>query len=169
MSLACGCPETYPDWDGRDIDLGTHPAHILPMPTLLHMPLAYSLYVQRQRAEIDTLELIESWPHVVFTQTGFLGGRIIALLESAQSPSRFVTCLPAEFRVRARLHDGGIGTVRNTVRKVQSELLDGAYMPKDLLLAYLTCERCRDSRGGDKILVLRRFEASRRLGKRTPR
>jgi hypothetical protein len=169
MSLECGCPETYPDWDGRDVDLGAHPAHILPMPALFHMPLAYSLYVQRQRAEIEGLDLTESWPRVVFAQTGFFGGRIVALLESAQSPSRFVTCLPADFRVRAALHAGGIGTVRNTVRKIQSELLDSARMPKDLLLAHLTCERCQERRGGDKILVLRRFEASKRLGRRNAR
>ncbi len=167
MILECGCPEAFPAWDAVDIDLGAHPAHILPMPTLFHMPLAYSLYAQRQRAEITALNLEEDWPGVVFAQTGFLRGRVVALLKSAQSPSRFVTCLPAEFKARVRLHAGGIGTVRHTVRKIQSELLDVGRMPKELLLAHLTCERCQEKRGGDKILVLRRYTDSSRLRKRT--
>lgn len=169
MSLACGCPDSFPEWDNRDIDLGAHPSHILPMPTLFHMPLSYGLYVQRQRAEIEELELVESWPRVVFSETGFLGGRIIALLESALSPSRHVQCLPAEFQVRAKLHHGGIGTVRNTIRQLQSELLDNGRMPKQLLMSHLTCDLCRSKRGGDKILVIRRFETSKRLRARSSR
>ncbi len=167
MSLDCGCPEAFPDWDGRDLDLGGHPVHVMPMPTLFHMPLAYSLYAQRQRADLTNLELVESWPKLVFAETGFVRGRLITLLKSAESPSRHVGCLPANFQVRARLHGGGIGTVRHTIRQLQSELLDTGRMPKQLLMAHLTCEHCQAQRGGDKTLVLRRFESSARLGHRT--
>jgi hypothetical protein len=163
MRLPCGCPDAVPDWNDRDVDLSHHAAHILPVPTLLHMPLSHGLYVQRQRHDIEQLELRETWPGLVLLQTGFFGGRIIALLESAESPSRHVQTLPAPFRVRGKLHAGGIGTVRNSVRALQSQLLDAGRMPKELYLAHLTCPQCSEQRGGDRILVLRRWVDSPRL------
>ena len=97
------------------------------------------------------------------TQTNFMSGRIISLLSSAQSPSRHVMCLPASFQARSLLHVGGISTLRNSVRELQSTLFDVGRMPKELFLAHLTCPRCAATRGGEKILLLRRWTDSARL------
>lgn len=166
MTRVCGCPEAFPNWDGKDIDLSLHPVHILPLPTLFHMPLSYTLYSARQYQEIEALELRETWPGLVFTQTGFFGGRLMRLLESAHTPSRHVSCLPATYWVRAKLHHGGIGTIRKSARELQSSLLDSGRMPKEMFLAHLTCPTCADQNGGDKILVLRHWTSSRTLKQR---
>lgn len=166
MTRACGCPETFPDWDGKDIDLGLHPVHILALPTLFHMPLSHTLYSARQHQDIESLELRQSWPGVVFTQTGFFGGRLMRLLESAQSPSRHVSCLPASYWVRAKLHHGGIGTVRKSVRELQSGLLDAGRMPKEMFLAHLTCPTCTVEQSSEKILVLRHWQPNATLKQR---
>lgn len=166
MRLACGCPDTFPDWNGQDVDLSLHPAHILPVTTFLHMPLAYTASLERQRADIEQLELKETWPGFILTQTNFMSGRVISLLASAQSPSRYVACLPAAFQLHAKLHLGGISTLRNSARELQSHLFDAGRMPKELFLAHLTCPRCAAQRGGEKILLLRRWLASPRLKRR---
>lgn len=163
MRLACGCPDTFPDWHGKDVDLSLHPAHSLPITTFFHMPLAYAARLERQRAEIEQLELKEPWPGFILTQTNFMAGRIISLLNSAQSPSRHVLCLPASFHISSLLHAGGISTLRNSVRELQSTLFDAGRMPKELFLAHLTCPRCAAARGGEKILLLRRWTDSSRL------
>ena len=49
---------------------------------------------------------------------------------------------------------------------MQSELLDVGRMPKELYLSYLTCPNCEGKRGGARIMLLRRWEASGRLSKR---
>jgi len=49
---------------------------------------------------------------------------------------------------------------------MQSALLDEAKMPKELFLCYLTCPRCRDERGGIKIMLLRHWVKSEKLQKR---
>lgn len=169
MRLPCGCPDAWPAWDGTDVDLSLHPAHVLPFPTLFHMPLSYDLYRQKQRDELDQLELHERWPGLVFSETGFFGGRLIALLESADSPSRHVQCLPGSLRITVREHDGGVGTITPTVRKLQSDLLDRGRMPNQLWLAHLTCPKCQTDRGFEKILIARRWEPSTRLSNKKPR
>jgi hypothetical protein len=166
MRLECGCPATFPDWDGVDIDLSGQPAHILPIPTFLHMPLSFETYLNRQWKDIKRFELTEKWPGLVLTQTGFFRGRIIAMLENGESPSRYVQSLPLSFQLHARLHKGDMGTIRESIRRLQSSLIDAARMPKELYLCYLTCPRCRASRGGDKILLLRRWVESERLKRR---
>ena len=169
MRLACGCPDTFPDWHGKDVDLSLHCAHILPVTTFFHMPLSYAAQRERQRNEIEQLELQEPWPGFILTQTNFMSGRIISLLNPAQSPSRHVVCLPAAFQLQGKLHPGGIGTLRNSARELQSMLFDAGRMPKELFLAHLTCPRCAAPRGGEKILLLRRWTESPRLKQRQAR
>jgi hypothetical protein len=68
--------------------------------------------------------------------------------------------------VRVALHDGGIGTVQKTLQKQQMQLVDLGRAPKEVYLAHLTCPVCAESRGGDKILVARRWIASPGMQKR---
>jgi hypothetical protein len=163
MILECGCPGEYPSWNDEDVDLGGTCVHTLPIPTLFHMPVAYEAYLQRQQDEITRLELPEIWPGFALTRTGWLRGQIIRPLNNVHSPSRFVGFLPNPFTVRAKLHSGDVGTMRNSIQNMQSELIRGGKMPKELYLCYLTCPRCQDSRGGARILLLRRWQISRRL------
>jgi hypothetical protein len=160
MKTGCACPEQYPDWDGRDIDLGGHCVHVLGIPSLLHMPVGYEAYLKRQYDELQALHLAETWPNLVLTRTGMFRGAIMRLLERTRSPSRRVTYLPRPFRVRGKLHLGDVGTMRGSVREVQMALLDSGRMPKELYICYLTCPLCRDTRGGNKILLLRRWTES---------
>ena len=163
MILDCGCPADYPDWHGQHIDLSHHAAHVLPIASFLHMPLAYDVYRQRQQQEIQQLELHERWPGFTLTRTGLLRGRCIRLLEDTDSPSRHFTHLAGDFQIQAYLHQGGIGTLRNSVREQQMLLLDSGRMPKELYLSYLTCPRCSEDRGGEKIYLLRRWQQNKRL------
>lgn len=167
MILDCGCPGNYPDWQNQDIDLSHHAAHIFPIASFLHMPLSYELYRQRQQQEIEQLELHERWPGFTLTRTGLLRGRSIRLLENGESPSRHFSHLDGNFRCHAMLHHGGIGTIRTSVREQQMKLLDSGRMPKEIYLGYLTCPRCCEDRGGEKILLLRRWRTNQRLAKKT--
>lgn len=166
MILDCGCPGNYPDWQGRNVDLAYQAVHILPIASFLYMPLAYDTYRQRQQLNIEQLELEERWPGFALSRTGLFGGRLIRLLKDGHSPSRYVGSLPASFQLNVQLHEGGIGTIRETVRRQQMDLLDGGRMPKEVYLAYLTCPRCAEGRGGERIMVLRRWEETPRLKRR---
>lgn len=166
MILECGCPGEYPDWHGQDIDLSHHAAHVLPIATLLHMPLSYETYRQRQQQEIDQLELEETWPGFALTRTGIFRGQLIRLLESTESPSRHFKNLGDNFTLHGYLHEGGIGTMRNSVREQQMTLLDSGRNPKEIYLSHLTCPRCSEDRGGERMLLLRRFKTSERLTKK---
>jgi len=166
MTSECGCPETYPDWHGQDINLGGQPVHQLSIPMLLHMPLAYELYVQRQRQALDDLNLQQSWPGLHLTRTGLFRGSLTCLLEDRQSLSRHVSHLPYPFHIHGYLHHGNISTIRKSLRQVQMTLLDTGRMPKELYLCHLTCPHCSEQRGGDKILLLRRWQASKMLAKK---
>jgi hypothetical protein len=163
---ACPCPSHYPDWHEKDIDLSGKPAHILPMPTLFHMPLSYDMYAQKQQKDIDLLELQEQWPGLVLTRTGFFRGSLIRVLTSGESPSRFIRYLEQDFKLRGFLHQGGIGTIKDSTRRLQNSLFDMGRMPKELYLCYLTCQLCNEQKGGDKILLLRRWKESPTLAKR---
>lgn len=167
MMLECGCPGDYPDWHNQDVDLSHHAAHVLPITTFLHMPLSYELYRQRQQNEIEQLELHERWPGFALTRTGLLRGQLIRLLEDKTSPSRHFTRLPGTFQLQGFLHAGGIGTIRNSIRQQQMQLLDSGRMPKELYLSYLTCPRCSEQRGGERILLLRRWRPSTRLARKS--
>ncbi|ALP51743.1 hypothetical protein Tel_00515 [Candidatus Tenderia electrophaga] len=166
MTLECGCPEHFPDWDNEDVDLGGAAMLELPIPSFLHMPMGYEVYLGRARHLVSQLELEPRWPDFYLTRTGWLRGRILAPLSSADSPSRHVKRLPYPFQLRGKLHQGDIGTIKNSVREMQAKLLDAGRMPKELYLSYLTCPLCQEQRGGAKILLLRRWEQSGRLSKR---
>ena len=166
MILDCGCPGEYPDWQGQDIDLGHHPAHTIPIASFLYMPLAYDIYRQRQQEEIEQLELRERWPGFALSRMGLLRGKLIRLLEQGNSPSRHVGNLDGNFQVNVQLHEGGIGTIRSSIRQQQMLLLDSGRMPRELYLSYLTCPHCSEARGGERIMLLRRWQASGRLAKR---
>ena len=166
MMLECGCPGEYPDWHGQEIDLSHHMAHVLPITTFLHMPLAYETYRQQQQREIDQLELHERWPGFALTRTGIFRGQLIRLLEGNVSPSRHFKNLQADLVVHAFLHKGGIGTMRKSVREQQETLLDSGRMPKEIYLSHLTCPRCCEDRGGERMLLLRRFKTNQRLAKK---
>lgn len=166
MMLECGCPGEYPDWHGQTVDLGLHAAHILPIATFLHMPLSYETYRQRQQMEIEQLELKESWPGFALTRTGILRGQLIRLLENTKSLSRHFKNLDADFQLHGFMHEGGIGTIRKSIREQQMTILDKGDMPKEIYLSYLTCPRCCDERGGERILLLRRLKTSKRLARK---
>lgn len=163
MILDCGCPGEYPDWHEQKIDLSHHAAHVLPIATFLHMPLAYESYRQRQQFEIEQLDLKERWPGFALTRTGVLRGEIIRLIENAESLSRHFKHLDGDFHLHGYLHEGGIGTIRNSIKEQQAQLLDNGEIPKEMYMSYLTCPRCCDKRGGERILLLRRWKASGRL------
>ena len=163
MRLECGCPSKYPDWHNQDINLSGQLAHVLPIPNFFHMPLAYTAYLKRQWQEITSLELNEQWPGMIMTQTGFLRGRIINLLETEQTMSRFINPLPSPFNVRCKLHEDGLGSMRKSVMALQAEIFDEGKMPKELYISHLTCLRCDEARGGEKILLMRRWMDSPKL------
>lgn len=163
---ACLCPGSYPDWHEKDVDLGGQPTHTLPMPTFMHMPLSYDTHVQKQQQDIEQLELQEQWPGLALTQTGLLRGALIRLLKSGDSPSRFIHFLENDFKLHGLLHHGGIGTIKQSMRALQNRLFDMGRMPKEVYLCYLTCPICAERKGGDKILLLRRWKASPTLAKR---
>lgn len=166
MMLECGCPGQYPDWDGKDVNLGGQHAHVLSIPMLMHMPLAYEAYLARQQVAIDQLQLKEQWPGLVLTSTGVLRGSLTRLLEPTVSPSRHIVVLPRPFHIHAVLHHGNVSTARNAIRLMQMELVDAGRVPKELYLCHITCGRCSEGRGGEKILLLRRWIDSPLLQKR---
>ena len=166
MTLPCGCPEHYPGWHGDDINLGSQKVLSLPIGTFLHMPVGYDVYLGRLRHMLKQLELEERWPGFVLTRTGWLKGRLIALIDDTASPSRHVSRLPDPFNVSAVLHRGGMESVRDSVRQLQSRLLDQGRMPRELYLCHLTCDRCSDERGGDLIMLVRRWDSSKRLARK---
>lgn len=169
MMAECGCPAAFPAWHEQDIDLGGYRTHTLPIPTLLHMPLGYEIYVQRQQLALERLQMRELWPGLILTRTGLLRGSITRLLEDAPSLSRHVGNFPRPFPLRAHLHHGDVGTIRRAVQDTQAQLLDEGRLPKELYLCYLTCPRCAGARGGNKILLLRRWQSSSVLEKRRTR
>lgn len=166
MMLSCGCPSEFPDWNNKDVDLAGHPVISLGIPTLLHMPLAYEAYLQRQQSQIIALELKEKWPGFVLTRTGFVRGRIMRLLEFGESPSHLVSFLPRPFQLHAVVHQGDVGTMRKAISEMQMVLLQNGRRPRELYLSYLTCPTCEEGRGGAKIMLLRRWEQSTVLSKK---
>jgi Bacterial hydrolase len=166
MILECGCPSQYPPWHNEDVDLGGHSVHTMPIPTPLHMPVGYEIYRGRQQRSLDELQLKEPWPGLILTRTGLLRGSIMHLLEEANSLSRHVKRLPYPFSLRAFLHHGNLATARKAITDMQMSLFDAGHRPRELYLCYLTCPRCSEQRGGEKMLLLRRWEKSERLAKR---
>jgi hypothetical protein len=165
--LKCHCPETYPDWDGKDIDLSHKCVHLLPIPTIFHMPLAFEFYRRKQSQDIENLELPEKWPGFSLTRMGMLRGQMIRILDDIKSPSRYVTYLGRSFIVRAKLHPGDIGTVKTTLGEMQMQMVNDGHRPKELYLGHLTCPACEERKGGPKMLLVRRWIESEGLKKRS--
>lgn len=165
--LDCGCPSEYPDWDGKDVDLGAWLVHEQRVPMFLHMPIGFEAALDRQHKDIRRLGLTERWPGFVLTQSAAFRGRILCPLDEDSSPARKTFRLSNPYHVRGKLLHGDVGgKLRGEVQRMQSDLLDEAKMPRELFLCYLTCPRCRDERGGIKILLLRHWERSRKLEER---
>lgn len=163
LEQVCRCPDHWPNWDGTDQALAGQYVHRMPIASLFHMPLAYDQYVGKQADNIVQLGLTEKWPGLVFTRTGVWGGEILRLIEDAESASRFVQVLSPPFDVNVMVHHGGIGTIQKTLRKQQAYLTDVGRVPKELYLAHLSCPVCETQKGGEMIMVIRRWEASKRL------
>lgn len=156
----CGCPDVYPDWDDKDIDLGGCPVHQLSIPTLVHMPLAYDVYIGKQQHAIEHMELAELWPRLMLTRTGMWRGSLTRLLKPGTSSlSRNVFALPFPFIARGRLHQGNLSTGHKVIREMQMRLVDEGCRPRELYIAYLSCPACIEKRG-EKILFLRRWTES---------
>jgi len=103
---------------------------------------------------------------MILTRTGLLRGSIMHLLEDANSLSRYVKRLPYPFNLRAFLHHGNLSTARKAITDMQISLFDAGHSPRELYLCYLTCPRCSEKRGGEKMLLLRRWAKSEKLAKR---
>ncbi len=161
--LPCPCPEEYPDWDGKSINLGGHCVHEMKISCYFHMPVAYDMYVLKQAENLQHLDLVEKWPGLILTKTGMFGGKVMRLLEDAQSPSRLVKYIAGDFHVMAQMHRGGIGTVPKAAHKMQIAMMEKGCMPKELYLIHLTCDECWERKGGDKILIVRRYVANTRI------
>jgi len=162
----CPCPEEYPDWDGQNINLGGSCVHEMGIASFFHMPMAYDMYVSKQAANIDHLELTEKWPGFMLTKTGMWGGKIIRLLEDCQSPSRLVKYLPGDFLVMVKMHYGTVDSVAKVVHKMQIDMVEQGCIPKELYLSHLTCPVCSERKGGDKIMILRKYKANERIRER---
>lgn len=169
MRLECGCPGSIPDWHDQDITLTGQLVHTTSAPMFLHMPIGYELRVERQRQTLERLKLTERWPGMVLMRTGLLRGKLLRLLEPATSPARGLEYLPNPFHLRGCLHQGGIGSLAVSVRRIQTDLIRTGKRPLELYLSHLTCPRCAAARGGEKILLLRRWVESPALLKRMRR
>ncbi len=169
MRLSCGCPDTFPEWNNTDVNLGGWLVHEIRTLMFLHMPIAFEAYLQKQQQDIERLELTAHWPGFVLSRSAMFRGSILCPLAEEHSPARHVRRLPRPFRLRVHLFEGDVGQLRDGVRHMQSALLDEGHIPRELYLAYLTCPACRDGRGGNKIMLLRRWEESLKLKKRIRR
>ncbi len=167
--LECGCPPSYPDWDGGDIDLGGTLVQRTTVPYFLHMPIGFEARLFRQHDTIRRLELHERWPGFVLSRAGLFRGEILCPLAEDRSPLHGLRVLPSPFHLRCRVVHGDVGQIKPVVREVQSALLDEGKMPKELYLSYLTCPVCQEQRGGMRIMILRRWEESARLQARLGR
>ena len=122
-------------------------------------------------------------PGMVLMRTGLLRGKLLRLLEPATSPARGLEYLPNPFHLRGCLHQGGIGSLAVSVRRIQTDLIRTGKRPLELYLSHLTCPRCAvapgilppatlvrpctsAARGGEKILLLRHWVESPALLKR---
>ena len=166
MRLECGCPGSFPGWHDQDIALGGQRVHSVSVPMFLHMPIGYELQVERQRQTLERLKLTERWPGMVLLRTGLFRGKLLRLLESTTSPARGLEYLPNPFQVRGFLHEGGVGSLSQSVRWMQTGLVEAGKRPLELYLSHLTCPRCAAARGGEKILLLRHWVESPALLRR---
>jgi len=166
MSSDCHCPTAIPDFHLKDINLSGAAVHRFPLAAFFFMPLSYHNYAERQRQAVIELDLQERWPGLILSHTGMFRGSIMRVLENADSPSRFVSVLNADFKLHGYLHKGGIGTLKTAIRALQNRLFDQGRMPKEMYLSYVTCPLCEAKKGGEQILLLRRYSESQTLKNR---
>lgn len=164
--LPCGCPSEYPHWHQEDIDLGAWLVHEQKAPMFLHMPLSYETWLFKQHQDIQRLELTERWPGFCLTRSALFKGKILCPLKEDHSPARGTYRLSNPFYLRAEIFEGDIANIKDSVRRMQSSLLDEGKLPKELYLSYLTCPNCQEERGGNKIMLLRHWVESAKLKKR---
>jgi len=162
----CYCPTSIPDFHLKDVDLSGAAVHRFPLAAFFFMPLSFHHYAERQRQAIIELDVQERWPGLLLSHTGMFRGSIMRVLQNADSPSRFVSVLGADFHLQGYLHKGGIGTLKTSIRALQNHLFDQGRMPKEMYLSYVTCPRCQDEKGGEQILLLRRYQESPTLKNR---
>jgi len=163
--LACGCPSQWPSWRG-DVDLGGMLVHEMPAPMFLHMPIGLEACLDRQVQDIARIGATERWPGFVLVRSAMFRGRLLAPLVDERIPARRVVRLAMPFWLRVRLVEGDVAAIKPIVQRMRSELLREARMPAELYLAYLSCPRCADARGGVKIMVLQRWRESEKLKKK---
>ncbi len=166
MRLECGCPSEYPDWDGKDIDLGATLVHEQGSAMFFHMPIGFEACLDRQHHDIEKLSLNEQWPGFVLAESAMFRGRILALLSEDNSPARKTYRLKNPYMLRVQLFKGNLKDIKISIRQMQSELFDQGRMPKNLFLSYLTCPRCQQERGGTQIMLLRHWVKSPKLEQR---
>jgi len=166
MRLECGCPSEFPDWDGKDIDLGATLVHEQKSAMFFHMPIGFEACLDRQHHDIEQLGLNEQWPGFVLAESGMFHGRILALLTEDNSPARKTCRLKNPYMLRVQLFKGNLKDIKTVIRQMQSDLFDEGRMPKNLFLSYLTCPRCQEKRGGIQIMLLRHWVKSPRLEER---
>ncbi len=164
--LPCGCPSDFPDWDGKDINLGGELVHSQKLRMFMHMPVGFEARLDMQLKDMQRLDLHARWPGFVFSRSAMFRSQLLCLLADEDSPARNVMRLPRPFHLRVSLFHGDVADVRQEVSRMQSSLLDEAKMPKELYLAYLTCPRCQDERGGMQVMLLRRWCDHPRLRQR---
>jgi len=169
MRLECGCPSEFPDWDGKDIDLGATLVHEQRSVMFFHMPIGFEAYLDRQHCDIEKLGLNEQWPGFVLAESGMFRGRILALLSEDNSLARKTYRLKNPYMLRAQLFNGNIKDIKTAIQHMQSDLFDEGRMPKSLFLSYLTCPRCQQERGGTRIMLLRHWVKSPKLEQRLAR
>ncbi len=164
----CPCPTEWPDWDGQDVDLSNSWVHRQPLKTFFNMPIGYETFLERQQLDLEGLELQERWPGLVLSHLGWFRGHLLRPLveQETMPPHHRLEILPAPFVLRARLHHGNVSTIREPYLELQRGLLEAGKMPKELYLVYLTCPLCAEAKGGDRILLLRRWVESERLKRR---
>ncbi len=143
--------------------------HCQKLSMFLHMPIGYEARLDMQLKDMQRLDLHARWPGFVLSRSAMFRGRLLCPLADEDSPARGVMRLPRPFHARAVLFRGDVADVRGEVSRMQSALLDEGRMPKELYLAYLTCPRCQEERGGMQLMLLRRWEKSARLQKRVSR
>ncbi|MDQ6975735.1 MAG: hypothetical protein Q9M22_04120 [Mariprofundaceae bacterium] len=161
--LSCGCPSTFPDWHKKDVNLAGHLVHGQKQSMFMHMPIGHEAKLDLQFKDMQRLDLHARWPGFVLSRSAMFRGQLLCLLSEEHSPARSVFCLPRPFNLRVALFHGDVADVRLSVAKMQSALLDEGKMPKSLFLAYLTCPRCQDERGGMQVMLLRQWIANEKL------
>lgn len=161
--LACGCPPVFPDWNGKDVNLGGHLVHGQKQSMFMHMPIGHEAKLDLQFKDMQRLDLHAKWPGFVLSRSAMFRGQLLCLLKEDHSPARSVFSLARPFQLRVLLFHGDVADVRLHVAKMQSGLLDEGKMPKSLFLAYLTCPRCQEERGGMQVMLLRQWVLNEKL------